>query len=244
MSNIFLKGAKENQGDKSKIFFFPHSGSGPGLYMNWGKYLEGFEVIGVQYPGRGSRIAEEFSKTLEELVTSIFNSLDWKSISGNFFFFGHSLGALIAYELAKKIEKNNLPTPKSIIISALPSPISNSYKDRVKIVDEVELIDMMYSLSEELAEEFTKDEDLIALYVEIVNADIALLGTHTPSANDTLDTDIHVFGGTEDSIAINALETWQEHTLSNFSLHLFNGGHFYYQKNFDAFINTLKTILK
>ena len=233
-------------GDKRpKIFFFPHSGSGPGSYISWSKFLNEFEVIGVQYPGRGSRIAEDFCDTLDELVTSIFHSMNWEELSSDFFFFGHSLGGLIAYELAVKIENSGFKAPNSIILSAIPSPISNSYNDRVRVVDEDELINMIGDFSNELKEEFIKNDDLLALYLEIINADIALLGTYTSSLNTIINTDIHVFGGIDDSIAITSLESWKEHTKQNFSLELFSGGHFYYQNNFSEVINKLiKIILK
>ena len=102
---------------------------------------------------------------------------------------------------------------------------------------------MVSHFSNELKEEFIKNDDLLELYLEIINADIALLGTYTTSLSNKINTNIYVFGGTDDSIARTSLESWKEHTNGKFSLEFFSGGHFYYQNSFNEFINKLREII-
>lgn len=240
-NNVFLNTSTTN--NAPKIFFFPHSGSGPGAYMNWQKHLTELNILGVQYPGRGSRIMEDFSSSILELVTSLFNHYDWQSLDREYFFFGHSLGSIIAYELARKIDQNNLNPPKSVIISALPSPSSKSYKERVKIITRDDAINMISAFSSEMKDEFTINTDLLEMFMEIINADISLLNTYTEKEKNSITSNLHVLGGQDDSITIDQLKGWKKHTSSKFSLDLFDGGHFYFNNNFNAFIAKLKKII-
>ena len=101
-----------------KLFCFPYAGGIPALiYSKWKmKMKEEIEIIPVDMPGRNCQTKEESYDSVDEAVELIIGSMK-DDFKGNYAFWGHSMGAVVAYELAREIQKRGLPLPKHIILS-------------------------------------------------------------------------------------------------------------------------------
>ncbi|RKH39255.1 thioesterase, partial [Corallococcus sp. AB050B] len=97
-----------------RLFCFPHSGGSVGEYVRWADLLPDLEVWGVQFPGRGARAEEAPFTRLNELVDALVRAVDF---GASFAFFGHSLGALVAFETARRLRDLGRTPPDALFLS-------------------------------------------------------------------------------------------------------------------------------
>ncbi|OQY01890.1 MAG: hypothetical protein B6I26_02695 [Desulfobacteraceae bacterium 4572_130] len=128
---------------KIRLFCFPHGGGGPQAYLDWAKKLsKEIEVMAICLPGRSMRFKEDLFTNMDDIISNI--SKDFVSYTDKpFAFFGHSIGAVLSFEVAKKLEKNGLPGPIHLIASALPSPEFISLKSTMYLFSDDKLISMV-----------------------------------------------------------------------------------------------------
>lgn len=118
---------------KIKLYCFPHAGGSSASYNKWRLYLDKhIELVPVELAGRGRRIYDPLYASIEEAINDVYNSI--KSDLGHhpYAFFGHSMGNMMAYELAYKIRQNHHPEPVHIFFSGrgapdVPDEVENNY---------------------------------------------------------------------------------------------------------------------
>src|SRR5580704_11521240 len=107
--NPWIAFRKGGHHSRARLFCFPYAGAGASVFRSWGDYLSPeFEVIGVQLPGREERLRDELFVRIEPMVESAAKSL-CSDLTAPFAFFGHSMGSILAYELACFLRRNGLP---------------------------------------------------------------------------------------------------------------------------------------
>jgi surfactin synthase thioesterase subunit len=219
------------------MYCFPHSGGMPGEYLRWSRHLPDVEVWGVQLPGRGSRLAEPAFTGLPELVDAVTEGVDFAE---PFLFFGHSLGALVAYETAAELRRRDLPEPEALVLSASPAPRLVPPMPSAEGLDDDELAAMVAKQYGPLPEDGYRDDPGVrALLFGALRADLEIVHTYQASPPLPLECPITVFGGAGDTDPRSALEAWGEYTTGAFGLRMFGGGHFYFREQPDEFFATL-----
>ncbi|WP_042408048.1 thioesterase II family protein [Streptacidiphilus carbonis] len=214
-------------GHHHQLVCFPPAGGGAGAFADWVRLLpDGVEVCAVQLPGRQNRIHEDHPTAVGPLVRALMQALR-PVLDGPFSFFGHSSGALLAYETALALQARGGPRPTHLFVSGQASP--TAFMDRPKL----------HGLSPEefraevlrlggFDEEVTGDEDALDSLLPSVLADFSLWERHRPAAGLRLDVPISALVGDSDSRApLHTVESWRRHTASDFDLRVFSGGHFY-----------------
>src|SRR5829696_8371584 len=112
----------QNQQILQRLFCFPYAGGAASIYRDWGNKLpSSIEVHSVQLPGHGNRLREPLFKRVQPLVESTAQEL-MPYLEGSFAFFGHSMGAIISFELAQLLRRKNKPGPSDLFLSGRPSP--------------------------------------------------------------------------------------------------------------------------
>jgi medium-chain acyl-[acyl-carrier-protein] hydrolase len=107
---------------KLRLVCFPHGGKGPSMFNSWSRELpKSIEVSAVQLPGRESRISEPSISAMPELVARLVNGLAG-TMQGAFAFYGHSIGALIAFELTRELRRRGKPLPVHLLVSGRRAP--------------------------------------------------------------------------------------------------------------------------
>jgi surfactin synthase thioesterase subunit len=110
---------------KLRLFCFPYGGAGASGYRAWGRSLpEGVEIVPVNFPGRENRFREEPYTHIDPLLAELTRTLDFTS--GPFGLFGHSLGALVAFHLARELRRQGKPAPAVLVVSGYPAPTSTA----------------------------------------------------------------------------------------------------------------------
>ncbi|MFP2897744.1 thioesterase II family protein [Corallococcus sp. 4LFB] len=207
-----------------RLFCFPHSGGSAGEYVRWADLLPDFEVWGIQLPGRGARAEEAPFTRLHELVDALVHAVDFGT---SFAFFGHSLGALVAFETARRLRDLGRATPDALFLSAAPAPQLPPRGIPPSHLDEDGLLTALEPTYGELIHELREDEELRELLLPGLRADLLLVESHRHEDRAPLPCAMTVTGGTRDDLTLAELEPWHVHTTGPFALHLLPGGHFY-----------------
>jgi surfactin synthase thioesterase subunit len=207
-----------------RLFCFPHSGGSAGEYLRWADVLPDVEVWGVQLPGRGARTEEAPFTRVRALVEALVDAADF---GPPFAFFGHSLGALVAFETARRLRDLGRAPPAWLVLSAYPAPHLPSRTQPTSHLGEDGLLDALDRMYGEMAVEIREDAELRELILPALRADLALVESHRHEDGAPLECVMTVTGGTLDDLGRDELEPWRRHTTGPFRLHLLPGGHFY-----------------
>jgi medium-chain acyl-[acyl-carrier-protein] hydrolase len=161
-----------------------------------------------------------------------------------FAFFGHSLGAIIAFEVARQLRREQRPLPVHLFISAGRAP---QFRDRERVaydLPEAEFIEELRRLNGTPAE-VLENPELMQLMLPMLRADFAVAETYTYVPEPPLSCPISAYGSTDDkSVSRAELEGWRNHTTGAFSLQMFRGDHFYLQSSESILTGTLISQLR
>jgi medium-chain acyl-[acyl-carrier-protein] hydrolase len=210
-----------------RLMCLPYAGGGAGIYRAWAEqFSQTIEVWPLHLPGRERRITEEPIPSISELVAAIAEGIR-PLLQGKFAFFGHSMGGLLSFELARYLRRQGLPGPQCVVISGLKAPhIPNRRKPTAHLPD-ADLIEELHKLNGTPPEVLVHPE-LIELLLPVVRADFQAIETYSFVDDAPLSCPMFVYGGLSDPEASREdLEEWEQHTSNAFSLRLFPGDHFY-----------------
>ena len=210
----------------ARLFAVPYAGGGASLYRGWAARMPSVAVVPVQLPGRESRITEEAFSRIEPLVASLADAADGM-LDEPYALFGHSMGARIAFELARELRRRGQPDPLALVVSGCKAPhIPRVPNPSVVSLPEHLFVQMLRRMNGTPPEVFD-DPELLAALLPALRADFTLIDQYEYRDERALTCPIRVFGGTEDSDARESdLLAWQTHTVSSFRLRLLSGGHF------------------
>ena len=227
-----------------RLFCFPYAGGGASIYRDWSNRLPNHvEVCPIQLPGRENRLLETPLDNLILLGKLLLPILrPW--LDRPFIFFGHSMGALIAYELCRQLQFHSLEQPKHLIVSArYPAHWPNREAFIHHLADQ-ELLRTIEKRYNAIPKEIWQDNELLKLVASTLRADFKLIEQYQPPITAKLTIPITAFGGLTDSLTNhNNLSAWQELTESSFKLHMFEGQHFFIQSKKKEVLETLASIL-
>ncbi|RYZ43787.1 MAG: thioesterase [Myxococcaceae bacterium] len=224
-----------------RLFCFPHSGGSVGEYVRWADLLPDIEVWGVQLPGRGARAEEAPFTRIHELVDSLVASVDFGT---SFAFFGHSLGALVAFETALRLRDLGRTPPDWLFLSAAPAPQLPPRGLPPSHLDEAGLLTALEPTYGELILELREDAELRELLLPGLRADLSLVESYLHAARAPLHCAMTVTGGVQDDLTREELEPWSAHTAGPFELHLLPGGHFYLREQKATLLRLVEETLR
>src|SRR5712675_2068557 len=210
-----------------RLFCFPCAGGGASRFASWPARLAPVvEACPVQLPGREERLGEPPFTRLGPLVDALVDALEGH-LEKPFALFGHSLGALIAFELTRALRRTKKPLPVHLFVSAyraphLPDPVPPLHDAPLPVFRE-ELRRLNGTPSEVL-----ENEELMRLLEPTLRADFALHETHIHAQEPPLSCPVSVFGGLQDGeVDRDMLAEWRRHTDRSFTMRLFPGDHFF-----------------
>ena len=177
-----------------RLFCFPYAGGSAASFAGWQAEIDGtVDVCALQLPGRGSRFGEAPYRSLPELVRVIA-----KVVSSHadlpFAFFGHSLGALVAFEVASYCRVHDLPTPRRLFVSGCAAPQVLRPLRNLHLCSDAKLIAALEDFNG-TPPEVLRDRDLMALLLPTLRADFFLAETYQYHARPPLNTPVSVLAG-------------------------------------------------
>ncbi|MER9677428.1 alpha/beta fold hydrolase [Mesorhizobium sp. M0208] len=227
-SKSLLSVLKSSLDASYRIICFPHGGGSVQSFRTWSDYLpDEVDVICLDLPGRGKRSAEAVIRSMDVLVPMVTEALRRYS-DRPFVFFGHSVGALVAYEIARSLEKAGRPSPFHVVVSAHPSADVPADEPPMYSYADDKLTDVVRSLGLVPKEALANPELLHKFILPPMRADFELAETYDRKLPTPLDAAITAMGGVQDeTITANDLDEWRRLTTSRFARIMFDSDHFY-----------------
>lgn len=219
----------ERPGPRARIrlFCFPYAGGGASVFRGWSAIAPPeIHVLPVHLPGRGNRFTETALTRADALVEQLADELA-PYMDAPFAFFGHSMGAMVAFELARGLRARGGPVPEHLLVGGRRAPQRASDKRALHSLPEEEFREELRNL-DGTPEEILEHPELMELFAPILRADFELCETYAFRQDQPLDIPFSAFGGLEDpDVSREDLMAWKEHTRGPFKLRMFPGGHFF-----------------
>ncbi len=212
-----------------RLFCFPYAGGAASFFYPWAVELApSIEVCPIQYPGRENRMFETPFTQLAPLVESLAPVIR-PFLNRPFAMYGHSMGALIAFELLRQLRRLQAPAPRALFVSACPAPPLAHNGPDIHHLPNAEFLAAV-RVYNGIPEAVLKDKELLELILPIVRADFTLYEKYAYAPEPPLEVPILAFGGLQDAhVSREALQAWREQTRGSFALRMFPGDHFFLQ---------------
>ncbi len=196
------------------------------MYHGWQKDLpSSLEVCPVQYPGHGTRFREELFTDLTLLADATAEGLR-PLVEGPFALFGHSMGAVLAFEIVRRFEKMGL-SPNALLLAGARAPHLRPEEPLSYDLPDPEFLAELRKING-TPPEILDDREAMEFLIPILRADFQAMETYRVTPAPQLRCPISVFGGCEDhKVTTEHLDGWRDHSIGPFSRTLIEGTHFF-----------------
>ncbi|WP_103545617.1 thioesterase II family protein [Streptomyces sp. SM1] len=231
------------------VLFFPHSGGSAGSYQELAARVADLaRTACVQYPGRAERGREPLFTDVHVLADQVAGALIRRGEAGPMIFFGHSLGAAVAYEVVRRMPDQRRivlvasghPAPSRLKLPALDcvSDVRDDSEDRDK-----PLIELIKSLGGPDAG--LLDHPLLRrMFLPVIRGDLMAHSRYRPEADSAVDCPVIALMGTADPLtSTQDVRAWERHTSSGLRVHVLPGGHFFTQQHTGDVADILRRVM-
>ena len=234
----------EPAGAELRLFCFPSAGSGAASFRLWPRLLSpAVDVYRIQPPGRETRFREPLLKSMDEYVDSLLPEL-LPVLGTSFAFFGHSMGSLVSFHVARRLRRDHGRPPAHLFVSAFRSPQAPPMRRIHELADG----DFVHELRETyggIPDRLLDEPEVLSLMLPIIRADLTVAASHRYEAEPPLACPITAFGGREDQwVGEQQLAEWSVQTSTNFKLVMFPGNHYYLAPAAAEVTQTIQASLK
>lgn len=242
-SGSWITRPRPRPGAPLRLFCLPHAGGGASAFRAWADVLPAeVEVCPVQLPGREARMAEPAIDRMEPLVEALSDALR-PFDEEPFALFGHSNGALVAFELARRLRREGRYGPVHLFASGRRAPDVPSPRPPVAHLPDDEFLADLREMGGTPAEVLAHPE-LMRILLPLLRADVRVNETYVFTEEEPLACPVTAYGGLLDPKASREdVEAWRRHTAGAFTVRFFPGDHFFVFTQRDLVLRTLATDL-
>lgn len=242
-SNPWFYVRKPNPTASLRLFCFSYAGGSAAAYRDWCNFLsDSIEVVCVQLPGRGARFREPTISCQNLLLDALEPEIS-PYLDRPFAFFGHSMGAQVAFDLVRRLRKAGDALPVQLMVSGRRAPQMPAKRKPIHALPEKEFLNEIKNLNG-TPEEAMQHPELMELVSPILRADCKLVETWNYREEEPLRVAVTAFGGTQDkAVGEDHLSAWKVQTRKHFNLYLFEGDHFYINHQKPQLLRKIDNIL-
>lgn len=230
MKTNFIACYKPLVDPKARLFCFHHAGGGASSYRNWHPSLEaiGIEVVPIQLPGRENRISEPCITNVPQLIETMAKELS-PYLDRPFALWGHSMGAMLAFEFGTHLQQEAEKCPRCLFASAKGAPQHQDVLAPTSGLSDAAFIESVGRFGG-LPDGVLADAEMLELVLPALRADFELCEQYEYAGARRLGCPVFCYGGIQDStVSSQALMGWESMTSTGFTIRRFPGGHFYPQ---------------
>jgi surfactin synthase thioesterase subunit len=211
-----------------RLFCLPYAGGGSAVFHRWRMALPaGMELAPICLPGREGRVDEPPHTEWQTLVREIADAIA-SSIDRPYALLGHSMGAWIAFELARELRRRQLRLPGLLAVAASRAPHRPIPVPRLHELPDDEFVRELSNRFDGIPPAVHTNKELLELLLPTLRADIQLVEQYTFDDERPLEVEILAIGGTQDpAVSATDLAEWRRHTSRKFSVRMMPGGHFF-----------------
>jgi medium-chain acyl-[acyl-carrier-protein] hydrolase len=230
----WLPPRRARDGVAIRLFAFPFAGGDTPIFSSWTEQLPPeIELCPVQLPGRGRRALEPAYAELGPLVSALADALS-PALDARFALFGHSMGALVSFELARALRRSRRPLPCHLLVSGRPAPQLPPRYAPLAQLEDAELVRQLHHRYGFVPPAHLGSlDELLRLMIPTIRSDVTISEGYSYADEDPLECPITAFGGLDDStVTREELAAWQHQTRGGFEMRMLPGGHFYLDSAF------------
>jgi medium-chain acyl-[acyl-carrier-protein] hydrolase len=230
-------------GGSVRLFCFPYAGGGASRFRNLIAHLpRTVDVLPIQLPGREERLGEPLYEDMDRLVDVLSSALE-PQVRGRCAFLGYSLGAYVAFEVARALARAGRPLDR-LIVSAAGAPDTLVNHDWSCAFDDRALLARVRQLGA-TPESVLDDADTMSVLLPGIRADFRLLHSYRYEPGPLLRSPIHVLGGAADSeVPVAELEPWKKFTHAKTTVQILPGDHFFIHRAQSQFFQAVLSALQ
>ncbi|MCX4526365.1 alpha/beta fold hydrolase [Streptomyces sp. NBC_01551] len=219
-------GGNSASASRATLVCFPHAGGAASAYLPLARALApGVGILAAQYPGRQDRRSERPVADIGELADSLAAEVS-RELRGTYAFFGHSMGALLAYETARRLRDLGVAGPVRLFLSGRGAPTLHPGRhDRMSTdADVLAAVRRLGGTTPAVLD----DPELRQMVMPALRADYRAIGAYAWREGEPLDVPFSVYVGDSDPVvSVAQASAWRDFTTAPTSLDVFPGGHFY-----------------
>lgn len=222
---------------RMRLLCFPYAGGAAHVYADWRQAIPQQVLLQVvQYPGRGARFREPPLGRIDQMALGVLQALQQDADPRPLVFFGHSMGALVAFETVRLMRRGGMRLPVKLLLSGYTAPNHRLPRPPIHALSDADFRARLREY-EGTPVEVLEHPELLDLLLPMVRADFAAVETYVHQPEGALPCPITAFGGREDDmIPESAIAGWADHTRGGFSMHMHDGGHFFIHTARDALL--------
>ena len=212
---------------KLALYCLPFAGGSSNSFRAWASLLPpAVELRAVELPGHGSRLTENLYRRIDDIIPPLAEAVA-ASADRPFALFGHSMGALLGYELVLKLQEMNAQIPIHVFLSGHGAPTLPEREEPIHQLPKPEFLAKIRQYNG-TPHEVLENRELMELMEPILRADFEVCETYQPTAVRKIDAHLTAMGGISDPGAPRSdLEAWKDFTDKTFNVRMFPGDHFY-----------------
>lgn len=228
---------------KVRLFCFPFAGGSVSTYMPWLKLLHPeAELIAIQLPGRGNRLLDIPYDDMDSLVADLFAEIK-PYLDRPYLFFGHSMGAKIAFDLAIQFHRHQLPLPVNFIVSGSAAPFKTRSSAPVHALSDADFIRRLSELNG-TPDKVLNNKELMGYLLPALRADFKITETYLRDKDCVLPTVGVIYGGDQDeAIPQDDLLAWSDVFEQTEDTQIFPGGHFFLNEHSEDIVARINRMI-
>ncbi len=222
---------------RQRLFCFPYAGGNALMFRRWPAWLPAdVELCGIVLPGHGARVSEPARTDLLSVSQDIAGVIA-HYCDVPFAFFGHSFGALLAFEVTRVLRQRGVTPPAHLLVSARQAPDHGiDEASAPAVTDDAAMLARLERLGG-TPRELLADEQLMSLLLPAFKADFIALDRWRNRVEPPLRVPITALAGVEDrSVSVESMRRWSAHTTGRFNFHLLDGDHFFIHSQEQALV--------
>lgn len=226
-----------------KLYCIPYAGASAVIFNKWKLMMDDtIEIIPMELASRGRRLGEPFYKNIEAAVNDLYKQLSEQVDTNSFAIFGHSMGAIIGFELTKRLCEIQR-VPQVLFCSGRKAPQLCSREPAIHHLKDKEFIKKVIELGATPAELF-ESQEISDIFLPILRSDFQNIEEYRyQDTGVPIGCDLAVLFGEGEGVSLDELNEWRYHTTKEYLIQSFEGGHFFIHDSERDVVNYINQML-